>query len=241
MPDPHPYPAPVWQPRSQCHTCGRGGVTCYCAEIRPFDPGFTLVLLVHPREARNRVGTVRIAHLSVRGSRLLVGTGEQIDLDHRAEAFLDRERYFPVVLFPGETALQVESLTKRPASSEAEAFARRISEGKRLVVFVIDGTWSQAVGMVRSSRLLASLPQLSFTVDRESEYRFRKQPAEYCLSTVEAVHTLIDRLSDAGISPAPTGRAHDRMLEIFRKLVRFQMESERAGRAAVECLEGPPG
>ncbi len=204
----------IHSPRPVCHTCFRAGGTCYCPTIKRFGTSFSLVLVVHPKEARNRVGTVRIAHLSVDDSLMVVGHAQDIDADTRLDRFTKDPSYFPVVLFPGQDAINVDA-----TSSEVSW----IPPGKRLALFVVDATWNHAKAMVRYSKLLSSLPKVSFSATRTSEYRFRKQPAPYCLSTVEAVHTVIDRLDQAGVCPAPRGRAHDGMLEVFRDFVKFQV------------------
>lgn len=194
-------------PRPFCYTCRRTGDTCYCLKVRKFHPGFTLILVVHPREARKTVGTVRIAHLSTEDSFLFVGKGEEIDQSTELLRFLDTEKYFPAVLFPGPNAIPVELA---PSS-------------KPLALFVIDGTWHQASRMMRNSRILSALPRLAFSPDRPSEYQFRTQPMPHCVSTVEAVHTVVEKRHHAGIYPAPVGRAHDRMLEVFREMVQIQL------------------
>ncbi|HTL11125.1 MAG TPA: tRNA-uridine aminocarboxypropyltransferase [Bdellovibrionota bacterium] len=195
---------------SRCVRCRRGGGTCYCARIRPFDPGFELVFIAHPREARNSVGTLRIAHLSTPGSHLLVGCAEEIDRDPRIMAFARGDDFSPWLLYPGEGA--------RPPRQAAGGSDRR------LALFVIDGTWSQAKSLVRDSRILSSLPRVGLDPFAPSEYVFRRQPQAHCLSTVEAVHALIEGLHGAGAIALPPERAHDGMLEVFRAMVRVQIE-----------------
>jgi DTW domain-containing protein YfiP len=203
------------QPRAVCYKCWRAGGTCYCAQIKKFSTDFSLVLLVHPQEARNRVGTVRIAHLSVQDSEMIIGKGQDFDSDPRVARYLNDPDYLPAVLFPGPRALRIDQVNR----------GAWIPRGKRLALFVIDATWRHASQMVRSSRVLSSLPQLSFEPSKTSEYRFRKQPEAYCLSTVEAVHTVIERL-------APRDRAHDGMIDVFRGMVKFQVECEQRSNSA---------
>lgn len=216
-----------FQPREVCFRCRRARGGCYCRALKRFRTGFDLILLAHPKEARNRVGTVRIAHLSVENSLLIQGKGQDIDESATVRLFLDRSRYFPVVLFPGSDALG-------PADLRQGGGLR--PEGARLAVFVIDGTWHQANRMMKTSRVLQSLPRLSFKHERPSEYQFRTQPKPFCLSTVEAVHTIITKFDHSGVCAAPHGHVHDGMLTVFRELVRFQVECEKS--PPVKALEG---
>jgi DTW domain-containing protein YfiP len=77
------------------------------------------------------------------------------------------------VLYPGETAVPVESL--------AEGEARRVG-----TLVLLDGTWEQARKMWRASPALHLLPRLRLSVEGPSEYVVRSQPAAGCLSTLEA-------------------------------------------------------
>jgi len=46
---------------------------CWCQNLVAQKTRAQFVLLQHPREARNPMGTARMAHLSLEGSRLLAG------------------------------------------------------------------------------------------------------------------------------------------------------------------------
>lgn len=116
-----------------------------------------------------------MAHLGLEGSHLIQGVG--FEEDPRVQALLTDRSRESWVLYPGPAAIDVSVPAERGAS---------LPSCDRLRVFVIDGTWSCAKGMLRRSPLLAALPRLSFPVISASEYRFRRQPASFCLSTLEA-------------------------------------------------------
>jgi DTW domain-containing protein len=203
--------------RPTCFRCHRSRRACFCAQLQPARVGFDLVLLAHPKEARNRVGTLRIAQLGVEGARLFVGTGPALDQDGELRALLGEPGRFPAVLYPSERSRELTEPGWLP-------------EGRRLTLLVIDGTWHQARRMVRTSSLLSALPQLSFRPAAPSGYLIREQPAELCLSTVEAVHAAIELLDRSGHVPAAADRRHDQMLRIFRGMVEFQLRCETEAR-----------
>jgi DTW domain-containing protein YfiP len=89
------------------------------------------------------------------------------------------------------------------------------------VVFVIDGTWACAKTMVSRSRNLMSLPQICFTPARTSEYQFRRQPHALCLSTIEAVHQILEIL-EPEVDPSP-------LIELFRNMVKKQVTYTKLG------------
>lgn len=85
------------------------------------------------------------------------------------------------------------------------------------MIIAIDGTWPQAKKLLRECTPLHRLPQVAFTPSDPSRYRIREQPKDFCLSTVEAVHTVLGTL----------GYPNDQMLEVFDWMVEYQLEAAR--------------
>eukprot|EP00731_Ephydatia_muelleri_P016731 Em0009g1155a len=81
-----------------------------------------------------------------------------------------------IVLFPGDKALKLCTLPRRPIGA---------SDGA--AVIVIDGTWSQAKSIFNQSRALGSVRQVQLTGVGGSEYSIRTQPTRGSLSTLESV------------------------------------------------------
>jgi DTW domain-containing protein YfiP len=147
-----------------------------------------------------------MAHLCIQNSRLIQGT--EFDDDSRVRELIADPQNHCVVLFPGANSIQIDAADSRTL---ADAFP----ENKTLVVFVIDGTWACAKRMVRRSRNLSSLQQICFSPKKESEYRIRKQPDSHCLSTIEAVHRILEIL-DPSVDPGI-------LLQVFRTMVEQQI------------------
>jgi DTW domain-containing protein YfiP len=198
--------------RGLCLRCLRAESVCLCAELRPFPASFTIAILQHPRERRNSIGSARLAHLCVENSLLIPGIA--FDEEPKTRELLDDPTRRCVVLYPGESATDV--------SAHGPAYVDGVErEGRRLTVFVIDGTWSQAKGMLRRSPRLAALPRISFPLEGRSGYRVRRQPRPECLSTLEAVHRLLRILEPA--KPA------DALVELFARMVDRQAECALRG------------
>lgn len=188
--------------RELCVRCRRSRATCFCASVRPFTVGFDLVLLQHPNERRCSVTTARMTHLCVAGSTLFEGAG--FAGHARVNAMLADPARHCVVLYPG------------PGSVEAGSPEWRVPDGRKLTVFVIDGTWSTAATMLRRTPAIAALPRISFRASGPSGYRFKRQPRPECLSTIEATHELIAAL-EPGCEP------RGRLLELFDTMVESQL------------------
>ena len=164
-----------------------------------------MVFLQHPRERRVAIGTARMAHLSLPNSELHRG------VDFTGHARLEELARNPervAVLFPGEDAISVEDARANPPET----------------LIVVDGTWPQAKKVVMRNPVLAGLPRIGFVPRRPSNYRIRAEPADHCVSTIEAVAEILGQLE---------GRPEhfDRMLGAFEFMVDTQLERQetRAG------------
>jgi DTW domain-containing protein YfiP len=198
--------------RNLCHQCLKSEVLCYCKELKPFRSNTVIALLQHPLERRRTVGTARMAHLTIENSLLIPG----IDFNENEEVnrlIADPTKHC-VVLYPGRRSLNISALSH-------EEIAQSFPAGKTLVVFVIDGTWACARTMVSRSPNLVRLPQICFTPTRTSEYQFRRQPKPLCLSTIEAVHQILEIL-EPKVDPSP-------LIELFRDMVKKQVECTKIG------------
>ncbi|MFO0747227.1 MAG: tRNA-uridine aminocarboxypropyltransferase [Myxococcota bacterium] len=219
--------------RTPCPTCLKPPATCYCARLRPFVSEALFVILIHPKELRRKIGTGRMAHLGIAGSRLLVGA--DFAADRRLGALLADPTLAPAILYPARGALDLGSATP-------EAARAVFPPGRRPLVIVVDGTWRSVRRMRRSIPGLDALPHLRFTAPRPSGWgSVRAQPRADFWSTIEAIHYVIDRLDALEVAAAPAARAHDALLEVFTSMVRQQEDYEARGRAAAGVVRGERG
>lgn len=196
-------------PRQRCLRCRRPAQGCYCSSVKAFAPEMEFALLIHLDETRRAVATGRMAHLCLRNSHLLEGI--DYTRDERVNRLIEDPANYPVLLYPGCEATDISNLTP-------ESRRELVPAGKKLVVFLLDGTWSTARKMYRLSTNLHSLPMICFTPRAPSRFAVRRQPAARCYSTVESVHEVIDLLTKPGSS-----RPHDNLLDVFGQMVQQQM------------------
>ena len=157
------------------------------------------MLLQHPREARNPLGTARMAHLALPGSTLAVGV--DFALNPAVAARLEAERARSIVLYPAPDARPIEELRATGP----------------VTLWVIDGTWWQAKKLWQSNPALHGLPAYRLAPAAPSAYgAIRREPAADCLSTVEAIASALDVVHYA------PGR-HAGMLAPMRALVARQL------------------
>ncbi len=196
-----------------CLRCLRRLRTCLCEHVKPFHTYNRFTLLIHPMEfKKERTGTGRISHLSLENSSLIDGVN--FDNDQRWEKELNDPHYLPVVLYPGPEAINLSEINDKtllPGGGE-----------KPLKLIVIDGTWPCAKKMMKETKSLHSLPRVSFTNTRKSEFVIKQQPNDLCLSTIESIHQVLVEFKRLGIEES--GTPIDHLTEVFGKMVERQIQ-----------------
>lgn len=189
--------------RPTCLRCRRPKKVCWCDALAPQPSRTRVVFVQHPLEARVPISTCRMAHLSLPNSELHVAL--RAEGNARLEALCRQEGTW--VLFPSDDATPLEALPRPPQN-----------------LVVVDGTWDNARKVVKNSPLLAALPRIGFRPSRPGNYRIRREPAEHCLSTIEAVAHVLGRLEGAP-------HKFDGMLAAFDAMVDRQLDfiEARAG------------
>jgi len=167
------------------------------------------VILMHDKEAREqKTGTARLAKLCLTNAELLIGT--DFTRDERVNALLRDPSYNPFVLYPGPKALNFKTLGKDS-----------LPEGKTLLIFVIDGTWRLAKGLLRQSPNVSALPRLSFSRNYLSRFAFKRQPLPHCVSTIEAIYHLCNEAGEAGHENLKG--QNEVLMDLLKKLVETQV------------------
>jgi DTW domain-containing protein YfiP len=162
--------------RPVCPRCERPVSVCYCAALVSLETNTRIVILQHPREQGMPIGTAHMATLCLPQATLHVGR-EWDDSDVLRAACGDPE-HPAVLLYPGPDARDI--LSDPPSHP--------------VTLIVVDGTWSQARGMVRDNPRLAALPRYAFEAPRPSNYRIRREPRVEYVSTLEALMHVLGAL-----------------------------------------------
>jgi hypothetical protein len=116
-----------------------------------------------------------------------------------------------LLLYPGPGAEDIETMPP-------------LENGRPRTLIVVDGTWRQAGRVMRETKSLqlaidaGTVRRVQFAEAGKSGYQFRKEPHDYCLSTLESVaYTL--RFLERG----PDGQeAVQALLRTFRLMVQLQ-------------------
>ena len=193
--------------RVRCAACERPLVACWCAFVKPTSCRHRIVVLQHPREARQTFGTARILRQVLPHVELHVGETVSAEM---ASCVLDDPSRPPLLLFP---------------APHADVWQPRAPAGPRTIV-VLDATWTQARRMFATSDWLRALPAGRIVLDHASLYTLREQPSPDGLCTLEAVAEAVAMLDgDAEV--------RDALVAPLRAMAGFQDASHAAGSSAV--------
>lgn len=198
--------------RKVCYKCLRPLDNCFCKYTAPVDCKVKFIFLMHPKEAKHqRTGTGRLAHVCLPESEIIMGI--DFTKNERVCQLLSDPKYYPVLLYPGDDAW----------TCKKEGFAEAVGS-RQLLVFVIDSTWFCSKKMIKLSTNLLSLPKLSFSGSYKSIFTFKKEPYDYCVSTIESCYYLIKELQTCSlVSPSVDPEP---LLNVFKKMIVFQLEKE---------------
>lgn len=226
----------------------RPASSCLCPREAPLPVRTKIVLLMHEKEwRRQKCATGRLACLNLAGSEIIPGLG--FDDNPRVKQLMADPAKRCVLLYPGENAVDL-SVDPFPAKALGlEVDPARVLEvdpdqgrnqgpnqgpnqslnqvlERHLVVFIIDATWSCSRAVLRASPGLLDLPRLMFRPREKSRWIIKKQPADWCLSTIEAIHELLLALESAGLDQYPD---KERLLAVFAAMQAYQLDRAAAG------------
>ena len=195
--------------RGKCYTCNRPQSSCMCQYVRPIMTRTQFIILMHPKEhQKTKNGTGYLTHLSLPNSQLFIG----IDFtNHTAiNTIIQDNNNHCMVLYPNKKALNLQQEQLRLSK-------------KNLVIFIIDSTWACSKKILRLSQNLQDLPKVSFSNTTVSQFLIKKQPAAYCLSTIESTAIVLQLLQEQTLESFDK-KALETFLNPFNKMVQYQLE-----------------
>lgn len=219
-----------------CPTCGKPTRLCVCEAVSPVRPPLRVVLLQHPQEKRELLGTAVLAHLQIADSILRVGlswpnlrkiVGEDVDPRRWGVLYLG-----PARTGGGERLPPISAVDKKGEPLEDSKFVLRDLDG----VIVLDGTWSQAKTLWWRNAWLLKCRRLVINPDVRSLYgAARKEPRKDSLSTLEAAAFALAKLTG-------DEKLYDRLLEPFELLLKkYRAPRPRPARPVTTPAAGETG
>jgi len=196
-------------PRAICYNCYRPQTSCMCKYITLIETNTRFVILMHPKEFRKtKNGTGHFTNLSLKNCEIFVG----IDFSNHREinAILDNTENNCFTLYPSENNINLNT----------ENIAKK---NKNIVLFLIDSTWPCSRAMLKASPNLDALPKVSFSHTKSSGFVFKEQPKEYCLSTMESTHCILELLNAQDVENIGEEKL-EQFLSPFKHMVKYQTD-----------------
>ena len=172
-----------------------------CKYITPIDTKTQFIILMHPKEfKKTKNGTGHFTNLSLNNCTYYVG----IDFnDHKQiNEILNDENKNCYVLYPSSTSINLNTTCIE-------------NKNKTNVIFIIDSTWPCSKKILAVSKNIKTLPKVSFTHTKHSQFKIKTQPNMYCLSTIESTLCVLELLEK---------KEFPQFLKPFEKMVEYQLE-----------------
>ncbi len=180
---------------------------CFCKNLNGINTNSKFIILIHPKELKKeKAATGRLTKISLSNSELIDGI--DFSNNEKVNFLLNQKDYFPVLLYPGENSINLSK----------DKFPNELILEKKLMIFVLDGTWCCAKKMLKLSTNLQNLPKICFTNLNKSEFLIKQQPHPDCLSTIESCYYLLNALNISGLEEIS---GHEQMLNVFREMRDF--------------------
>ena len=193
--------------RPVCPRCLRAQAACICPLATPTLHATEVLILQHPLETHHAKNTGRLLHLSLPGSRILVGEAFDVDAWSTPEPCAKTT----VLLYPA-------------AHSDGHALPAtldpaRLADPTQVRLIVLDATWRKSRKMLHQSPALQRLPRLALTDLPPPRYAIRKAHLPGQLSTLEAACAALAQLEGNPAHWHPLLQAFDQFVAQRQALV----------------------
>lgn len=188
-----------------CPQCGKAQKACICPFIQRIDCDVPVIVLQHPSEVHQAIGTARILSLSLPCCQRIVG--EDFTDNNTLNSLLGSDTNY-ALLYPAEHALPIN--TWQP------------QESRKRGLILLDGTWRKAFKIYQLSKNLQTLPCVSLNDIQKGNYRIRKSPKDGGLSTVEAGFYALSALTG-------NRQKYQPLIAAFNEMIEFQIKQMPPG------------
>jgi DTW domain-containing protein YfiP len=201
----------------KCAQCLKIQNLCVCESIRPLSTQVHVLILQHPQEPDQHLGSARLAHLSLPNSTLKIGLSWA---NLRSALGKEAQAANWAVLYLGSGIKGSQEKGSSPQQNRLQFVSKQgnaVPKPDKIEGLVIlDGTWSQAKALWWRNAWLLKLKRAILHPSRPSLYReLRKEPRRECLSTIESIAEALEALGE----PVSTS---DELRNLFSHLLEKQ-------------------
>ncbi len=199
------------QHRTICYNCHRPTTSCMCPYITPLETNTRFIILMHPKEfKKTKNGTGHFTNLSLKNCEVHIGVN--FSQNNTINEIINNPSNACYVLYPSATSINLnESVIG--------------DKEKNTVLFLVDSTWPCSRSILLHSPNIQKLKKVSFTHTKVSGFTFKRQPKEYCLSTMESTLCVLELLTEHKLENLDR-QSLDGFLLPFNEMVKYQLSCE---------------
>ena len=222
-----------------CDRCEKIKDLCVCDQLAPLSTKHHVLILQHPQEPDQLLGSARLAHLSLPNSSLKIGLSWS-NLKKVVGHETSPSQWAVLYLGSGVKGAPRPEVSKTPQKDPSLQFVDK--NGKPVPapaeklegIIVLDGTWSQAKTLWWRNAWLLKCKRVILTPRQKSLYKeLRKEPRRECLSTIES---LAECLTALGEDP----QVETALKATFGALLNKQRERLKKKRTPIEVTQAEP-
>lgn len=208
-------------PSELCQRCEKPPALCICDRVEPVQTQLRVVVLQHPQEDEETLGTAKLVTLTLPNSEIRVGLS-WASLDHAlGTKNADKQRWAVLAATKLPAELPDEVRTQPVILVDRNGAPRRLEHHGLDGVLVLDGTWSQAKTLWWRNAWLLKLPRIALTPREPSMYgRLRKEPRRDYVSTLEAIADVLAALGEPE-------QARDSLRRLLRTLLQRARDAKQ--------------
>ena len=194
--------------RSVCYHCYRPETSCMCKYITPLETKTRFIILMHPKEfKKTKNGTGHFTNLSLSNCEIHVGV--DFSSHDKINQIINDRTNNCFVLYPHEKSINLNDGSIGNTKTKT-------------VIFLIDSTWPCSRAILTASPNIDALQKVSFTHTETSDFTFKQQPKDYCLSTMESTLCVLKLLNKHHEEHIDNNKL-DHFLLPFREMVSYQL------------------
>ncbi|MBX7145361.1 MAG: DTW domain-containing protein [Oligoflexia bacterium] len=176
-----------------CKNCAKDRALCVCDVCAPVQTKTRVLILQHPQEPDEKLGTGLLAHRMLPRSRMEVGLSWR-NLSQALGEEADPKSWMVLYLGSADPAAFSTTLTAVDKGGKPLAESAAVLRGVKGIV-VLDGTWSQAKTLWWRNAWLLKLRRGVLLPSKPSHYGdLRREPRAQSLSTIESLAIALSEL-----------------------------------------------
>lgn len=180
-----------------CPRCTKPVAICICDRVEPVQTRLRVVILQHPQEDDEVLGTARLVTLTLPNAEIRIGMS-WASLDRAlGQEGADRERWAVLAAAKLPSPPHGAVLRAPVMLIDRKGQPRDLQHHGLKGFVVLDGTWTQAKTLWWRNPWLLKLPRLALTPREPSMYgRLRREPRREWVSTLEAIADALPALGE---------------------------------------------